>query len=130
MTRRQVYLVDGLIVLAVLGSIFWVVGRGGKPAGYGCQQTGQQRLVTLSDDNFSPDQLALQRCDSLVISNHSKLAYNLNFGKRQQHIQYPGFSAKTLLPDERQTIRMYGAGNFVLHDHFRDNAQLHLKIND
>jgi hypothetical protein len=128
---QKIILLDGLIVLVVLGSIGWVMYSNRKqPADFNCDRTGQRHEVTVVNDAFEPASLKIKRCDSVKITSRSKLAFNLNFGARNQHRVYPGYTAVTLLPHESTTIDAYAAGTFVLHDHFRDNAKLQLVVKE
>jgi hypothetical protein len=128
----KIIVLDVAIAVAVLGSIGWAIyGNDGKQsAKFDCAQMGQRHRVAVVDDRFTPETITVQRCDSLTISNQGSLAFNLNFGARNQHQIYPGYSAKTLLPNESLTIDAFVAGEFVLHDHFRDNAKLRFIVRD
>jgi hypothetical protein len=130
--NRRIYLVDGLVVVAVLGSIgIAIFGAGNQnESPYACEQVGTNHRLQLKQDTFSQSSIVINRCDTLTIENKDTLSYNLNFGKLNQHSEYPGYRAVTMLPTESITIDAVQAGAYELHDHFRDRAQLKLDIRD
>jgi hypothetical protein len=130
MISRKLIAIDLLLVAVVLGSIAGLAIVSRPAVASACRQAGQRHRVALVNDRFTVSSLNLRRCDSLVIANQGSQAVNLNFGRYQQHQNYPGYTAKTLLPQQDQTIVAQASGDFELHDHFRDNAVLQLHITD
>lgn len=128
---RRIYVVDTLVVLAVLASVgYAIVANGSEASPYDCEKVGTQHRVQLLGDAFSQPSLAINRCDTLTIENKDTLSYRLNFGEYDRHIEYVGYEATTLLPNESITIDAFQAGRYELHDHFRDNAILTLDIKE
>lgn len=129
---RRIYIIDALVVLAIVASIGYAVfgNRGPQANPYDCEKVGEQHRLQLVGDAFSQPSLTINRCDTLTIENRDTLSYSLNFGKYNQHIDYAGYKATTLLPNESVTIDAFQAGRYELHDHFRDNAVLTLDIKE
>lgn len=127
---QRMYVIDALVVLAVLGSIGYAVYGGSPDDPYDCEKVGAQHRIQLTADKFSEESLAINRCDTLTIENKDSLAYDLNFGDHDRHVEYLGYQRTTLLPNESITIDAFQAGRYELHDHFRDNAVLKIDIRE
>lgn len=125
----KLYGAYALVVLVVVGGIGAAVffGKSGNAAATNCTG-GARRTLQLQDDAFSQTSLTVKKCDKIVIQDKDKLSYDLNFGEHEAHISYPGYTPKTLLPGESVTITATETGDYLLHDHFRDNAELHLTV--
>jgi len=98
------------------------------PAECASKDKGARHQLRLSSDAFSQASLTVKRCDTIVIDNEDMLSYDLNFGKHDKHMAYPGYRPSTLAPHKSVTITAVEAGEFELHDHFRDNAELQLTV--
>jgi hypothetical protein len=120
-----------LVILSVLATAAFVFiqFQSSASADTGpCRQPGKKYQLNLQADAFSRPALHVQRCDSIDISNLDGLPYYLNFGKHENHIAYPGYTAKALQQHESVVIVAQQTGTFELHDHIRDKAVLVLTV--
>jgi hypothetical protein len=93
-----------------------------------CARLGTTHRLVVNNDSFSEPRLAVQHCDTVIITNQDDLTYELNFGQHDRHIFYPGFTSRPLLPGKSTTIHALRVGTFHIHDHLRDNAELELVV--
>ena len=138
----KAFAINFSVIVVVLGGVAGAVmllGRGNAQSASSdgafavtvpakCTSKGMQHQLQLSKDAFSQDSLTVERCDTIVIENNDTLSYDLNFGKHDKHIAYPGYRPSTLAPYKSVTITVVEVGEFELHDHFRDNAELQLTV--
>jgi hypothetical protein len=124
---RKLYITDVLIGAVVLGIVGYLA-IGNRGSNSDCQATGAEQRVVLKADTFAKASMDFKRCDRLIVENRDNQAYDLNFGDHDNHIQYPGYEATTLLPNEDLTVRLSKTGLYEFHDHFRDNAVLRITV--
>jgi hypothetical protein len=118
------YGLAGVVVLALVG----IALAANTPAAARCDTAGAEHELTLQGDAFSAQQLTISQCDTVRIVNRDQLTFELNFGKHDRHIAYPGFHVQLLRPGTSQTFTATQSGSFELHDHLRDAAHLDLTI--
>lgn len=130
--RTQLILsINGIVILLSLGAIGYALASH-RPADAGsataCTKPGQGYYLTVDHDKLSEDQLTVRRCDTITITNTDDLTYWFNFGPHSHHIQYPGFEPTLQHGHSSVTITAVQTGSYLVHDHLRDTAELHLTV--
>jgi hypothetical protein len=132
--KRQWRWFDTVVVVFTMSLVGYGLGHNSiaKPADDGpCREPGITETVNLSNDSFSRQDIQLNRCDRLrVVNSDSSLSYDIAFGVHDEHVEYPGFTPQQLRPNEYLELDAVEAGQFTLHDHLRDKAQLRLEISE
>lgn len=83
---------------------------------------------TITDKAIEPASVDAQRCDELIFANNKTTQASPAFGPHINHYDYPGFNEELLAPKQSQSLRLYQAGTFPIHDHFDDALQATIVI--
>jgi hypothetical protein len=130
LSRRWIYTLDALVLLATAGIVAVALTANGERYDAACSKTGDQFAVTVADDQFSKTQVAMQRCDTLRVTNNGSEDLHLALGLHEQHIVYPGYAETTIAPGESLTFVARKPGRYQMHDHLRDVAKTTLLIRE
>ena len=126
--RRRMIWIDlavAALTLALVGGGLWVNWWHSHGE---CWAPGPIHQLALVNDRFVPPLITIKRCDRLRIVNQDSREYYLAFGTHAKHIPYPGFSEQELDPNQYLDIAMIKGGDWVMHDHFRDNAVVKITV--
>lgn len=99
-----------------------------KEASVSCSTPGQERIIIMSDDTFSPTTITADQCDRVVLLNQDTQDYRPAMGVHSEHVEYPGFLVSTVPAGEGVSFIASQAGHYQLHDHLRDIAHANLTI--
>jgi len=128
---RVIDLTVALVAILLIAAGIWAnTNRSQNDQKLECAKPGADHRVVLSGDSFSPNNLTVQICDRIIVTNTGDQPYELVFGSHDNLSSYPGFSQQQLQPNEYFNLDAVQAGNFVLHDHLHNKAYLHLQINN
>lgn len=116
-----------VVAVALVGYGVYTAFGGGKDK-QACAARGSEHELTLQNDSFSVGKLRLTQCDTLKIVNLDTQPYNLAFGVHDRHIAYPGYSEQLVRPHEFIVVDALQAGEYIMHDHLRDNARVELSV--
>ena len=116
------------IILVITSLVFGFKGNDKSANDFICKTIGSEHQLSVSNDTFSPSELTLKRCDTIMIVNKGTEIYEFAFGVHEKHVEYPGFTMQSLHPNEYFIIDAVQAGTYTLHDHLRDKARIEFDI--
>lgn len=93
-----------------------------------CQSEGQNRVVEIKNDKFTPDHIDASVCDKLTIINRDDKLRLIAFGVHDQHIYYNGVTEKAIKTDEELPITLNQLGVYIIHDHLQEEVQAEFKV--
>lgn len=121
-----------LIMLAVVLVLVITVLRQQPHNVANCQETDpvEADFITLeiTDSGFEPTDATLRQCGNLFVVNSSSEDVSLAFGVHDDHYDYPGFAEHTVAPGDFSEVSLAQHGEFILHDHLREDNQLLLTV--
>lgn len=94
-----------------------------------CENPGKIEMVYLSDKKIIPENIYVNKCDSIVFRVTGENGKLLSFGEHNHHSEYPGFYESFLTAKKDLHLLMVKTGKFKIHYHNNEIVNAIIKVN-
>lgn len=95
-----------------------------------CNQTGQVHEMRVTSTGFIPPTVTTHVCDVVVFVNADTKYHQVAFGDHQSHLIYPGFHEVPMPANETNAVILTARGRYKLHDHFYEDLEAEIIVNN
>lgn len=92
--------------------------------------SSRQHQYTFTDQGVSPAQLAVNRCDEVIVFNATSTSVEIAIGPHPRHHHYDGFREESISKGEKLAFSATQAGSFLIHDHHRPELSANLVVTE
>ena len=126
-TKRIIAYVLGIAILASataysalkLGDQF----ESGTANAETCREKGASHVISISDNQMTPDHIEGKLCDTLTVKNNDNVLRFMAFGQHDEHKPYDGITQKNLDQGQEFTVTLNQTGSYIVHDHLHDEVK-------